>query len=377
MLLAVTEEFGATTGDLRTREASLAAALSAEIAPTDVARPLTETVADPAMGATLARRLLLSGVTTAEVEELLRRLGARGSAHRQVPELLREIDAEVGRFHHRVLQEDVQYLSLSGVRVWISNGAGIESRHLLCAYGVTAAGARLLIDFRLVSNENMSAWIAFLAKLEARGLNGRSLSLATAPAGSPARTALDVVWPDVRRQQCWSTALLHARLIQREYGPTTCVNDLAAVMCAPTSAAALLALSRWARTFRAEAPAVVEYVRRNADELTVFLEFPPAVRECIRSVEPVRRLLQGVRARANPMVTFESPESCERVVYGLILSSRDGGRVDEDEAGSEGPRTPCERVTPHRAIRIVPAAGDEGAQDGSEAAQEPLRGLAT
>jgi len=286
-------------------------------------------------GEPLGRQLLLAGVPLGEVEAVMRRLDARAGRRRPLPALVHRIEAEIDRFHGRTIVDDVRFLALAAVRVWIRGDADVESWHLLCAHGITRSGDQRLVDFRLVPGENVSAWTAFLAMLDRRGLRGGDLDLVTTDARSPVRAALDVVWPGVRRQACWSGLLLHLRLLQREYGSTACINELADVMCACDATAALAELSRWARKWRAEAPAAVDYARRHADELLALFDYPVRLREGIQSVDPLRRLLQGVRARANLMVTFENPSSCERVVYGIAHSTDSGGRVLALELGKE------------------------------------------
>ena len=296
----------------------------------------TNAAAQPAQaridsGDALARQLLLAGVPVAQVEAAMRRFEAAASRGRPLTALVRRIDSEVGQFHSRRLHPGVRFLALAGTPVWIRGTADVESWHLLSACGTTFAGRRRLIDFRLVRHENVSSWAAFLAMLEKRGLPCRDLELVTADAHGPVRAALDVVWPGTRIQHCWSSTLLHLRLMQREYGPTTCIKELAEVMCARNVPAALAALARWTRAWRLEAPAAVDYVRRNTDGHGAFVDYPGRWREDIQSVEPARRLLQGVRARGNPRMTFESSASCARVVYGLALSSNDdrgAGAVD-------------------------------------------------
>src|SRR5207253_3041140 len=77
----------------------------------------------------------------------------------------------------------------------------------LCAYGITTAGKRELIDFLLVKAEAEDTWYSFLWNLWSRGLRGALLDLIVTDGQAGLVKALSRLWPAVAHQRCWAHKL--------------------------------------------------------------------------------------------------------------------------------------------------------------------------
>lgn len=63
-------------------------------------------------------------------------------------------------------------------RTQVLPGTSVGSpESILCAYGITHAGVRELIDFRQASSESEAMWTAFLDSLYRQGLSGDTLQM--------------------------------------------------------------------------------------------------------------------------------------------------------------------------------------------------------
>lgn len=94
-----------------------------------------------------------------------------------VSSVCKVLDGAVARYHQRALADRYEYLLLDGVSVRLRLVGAVQRRMVLCAYGITAAGQRELIDFLIVKAEGEDTWKTFLLHLYRRGLVGQSLRL--------------------------------------------------------------------------------------------------------------------------------------------------------------------------------------------------------
>jgi transposase-like protein len=105
------------------------------------------------------------GLSTRKVgRSLLGALGEKVSAA-TVSKVARQLDGAVAAYHGRVLSNRYRFLLLDGVVLKNRTGAGARKRVVLVALGITAAGKKEVIDFKLAYGESQGAWESFLHDL--------------------------------------------------------------------------------------------------------------------------------------------------------------------------------------------------------------------
>ena len=271
----------------------------------------------PAVAA-LLREAFLTGASTRRVGPLLAPLlGERVSAT-TVSRITQALDTDVRAFHRRPLRLPVLYLFLDGIRLRVKTPTGVVHRLVLCAYGLSPAGQRLLLSFRQAQTESAAAWGAFLQDLYARGFTGEPLRLVVTDGSPGLHAALDVVYPYVPRQRCWVHKLRNvaAKLPRRHQA--SCLGEVAQIYGAATERAARQAFQAWAGRWRGRAPTAVACVERDLGELLSCFACPPSHRRKIRTTNAIERAFREVRRRVRPMTCFTNGASCDRIVYAVI-----------------------------------------------------------
>lgn len=116
------------------------------------------------------------GVSTRRVEGLVEHLGIEGISKSQVSVIAGELDEMVEAFRSRPL-DAAAYPSvwLDATYVRCRNGGRIVNVAVVIATGVTDEGKRDIHGLDVFSQEDGSAWTAFLGGLVARGLRGVQL----------------------------------------------------------------------------------------------------------------------------------------------------------------------------------------------------------
>jgi transposase-like protein len=271
----------------------------------------------PAVAA-LLRDAFLTGASTRRVGPLLAPLlGERVSAS-TVSRITQALDADVRAFQQRPLRTPVRYLLLDGIRLRVKTPTGVQHRLVLCAYGLTPAGQRVLLHFRQAQAESAAAWGAFLQDLYARGLTGEPLRLIVTDGSPGLHAALDLVYPYVARQRCWVHKLrnLAAKLPRRHQA--ACLGEVARIYAAATERAARQAFRAWAARWRPIVPTAVTCLERDLGELLSCFGCPEAHRKKLRTTNAIERAFREVRRRVRPMTCFTNAASCDRIVYAVI-----------------------------------------------------------
>jgi putative transposase len=271
----------------------------------------------PAVAA-LLREAFLTGASTRRVGPLLAPLlGERVSAS-TVSRITQALDAEVAAFHRQPLRTPILYLLLDGIRLRVKTPTGVQHRLVLCAYGITPAGHRLLLSFWQAKTESATAWGAFLQDLYARGLTGATLRLVVTDGSPGLHAALDLVYPYVARQRCWVHKLRNVAAKLPRRLQAACLGEVARIYTAPTERAARQAFRAWAARWRPQAPKAVACLERDLEELLACFACPPHHRVKIRTTNAIERAFREVRRRVRPMTCFTNPASCDRIVYAVV-----------------------------------------------------------
>ena len=266
----------------------------------------------------LIREVFLAGVSTRRVGEVLAPVLGVAPSPQTVSQVARSLDAEVRRFHSRLVPDHYCYLILDGITLKVKGAAGVKKRLVLCAYGITREGKREILSFRQASAESEAQWEAFLRDLYERGLVGKHLALVVTDGNPGLHRSLDIVYPYVPRQQCWVHELRNVatKLPKRVQPP--CLREAKLIYQAATRRDAIACFGEWADKWRHSQPRAVKCLEAELDELLSFLGCPQAHWRRVRTTNAIERAFREIRRRTRPMSCFQNTASVDRIIYGVI-----------------------------------------------------------
>jgi transposase-like protein len=268
-------------------------------------------------------RLILAcfvlGLSTRKVgEALLPLLGERVSPA-TVSRVAQVLDQAVAAFHRRPLANHYRALVLDGVVLSRKTGGGAVRRPVLVALGITLAGRKEILDFRLASSESRAEWEAFLYDLYQRGLTGESLAVIVTDGGAGLLAALPLIYPRVPEQRCWAhksrNVLDRVRLADRPSFKRDLHRISHAVHRTEARRAARRLVGRWQHRY----PAAVRCLIQDLEALLEFLRFDdPTWRVATRTTNAIERRFREVRRRTRPMGVFSDRTSIERILFAVF-----------------------------------------------------------
>jgi putative transposase len=270
--------------------------------------------------------MLLAGVSTRRVGELLERIIRLPVSAGQVSRLAKRLDAAVREFHTRSLEDEYVYLLLDAIYLKARGAPRLietglrrsRKRVVLVAYGVTRAGIKQIIDFRVAKSESESAWRNFLWSLYRRGLEGQGLKLIATDGCGGLIAAVQEVYPFVPRQRCWFHKMQNVATKVRRKDRKRVLRGLRPVYQAANRRAGERAALAWAAVWRERYPDAVVCVEQDLNELLAFYDVPEPQRRMVRTTNPIERRFREVRRRTDSIGTFVNDGSIERIVYGLV-----------------------------------------------------------
>lgn len=254
---------------------------------------------------------------TGEVLELL--LGTRVSAQ-TVSRAVQELTPLVKRFHERTLEDRYRVLLLDGVTQKIRTATGkAKKKVVLVAYGITHTGHRELIDFRITPSESEGAWYGFLNHLYHRGLEGETLTLVATDGGGGLIKALEFFYPNADHQRCWAHKLRNVADKVKKADQKQVIAGARRIYKARNRSAATKAFKRWRDRWIGVYRSAVMCVERDLESLLTFFNYPQEMRVMLRTTNSIERSFREVRRRTRPIGCFNNNDSCERIIYAIIV----------------------------------------------------------
>ena len=271
--------------------------------------------------------LYVAGASMRETTAALYRMFGTSVSPTTVSTLVRGLDAEREAFQSRRLADEYRYLIFDGMYVrcqvapspklkGAKGGQSVEKVAVLLVRGIKADGTRELIDFRVAEGEKEVAWESFLADLFARGLEGKAVTIFVHDGSDGLDGAIGSVYGPQPHQRCICHKLGNVwDAVEHKEAHGELRKDAADVYDVDSAEEAWERLAGFRATWQAREPAAVATLCRDFESTLTFLSVPRTHRRWISTTNPIERYIRELRRRTRPMGTFQSIESCRRLVY--------------------------------------------------------------
>ena len=315
---------------------------------------------------------------TAELERLAVELFARGLSTRDIEATFQDAEGQsllsrtaVSQVTERLWQEYeafatrdlsefvVAYLFVDGVAERLH--AGMPREAVLCAWGITEEGRKVLLHLAPGTKEDTPSCTAFFEDLKRRGLPDPLLVVTD---GAPGLIrAVETCFPRALRQRC----LAHRMRNLRGKVPDATWPEVAlrARACYEAASPALAAVLRddVVQTYERDLPAAVRCFLDDFDACIAHLRFPLQHRKVIRTTNLLERLFGEARRRTKVVPHAFGERPVLKLLYAAVIRAADRWRglaVGEFERRQlkairdELDRAHAARTAP--AVRPVPSA---------------------
>ncbi|MGA7521111.1 MAG: IS256 family transposase [Acidobacteriaceae bacterium] len=257
--------------------------------------------------------MYLAGVSVRRVEDITQALwGTRVSAS-TVSDLNQKIYGKIEEWRQRSLAGDFPYVFLDGLWLKRSWGGEVKNVSVLVAIGVAQSGYREILGVSEGAKEDKASWASFLRELKDRGLKGVELIVSDRCLGLVENVA------DFYPEASWQRCVVHFYRNVWTAVPTGKVKAVAAMLkaihaqedaqAAKEKARQVIEKLREMRLARA-----AEIVEAGIDETLSYYAMPPEHWRCLRTNNPLERLMREIRRRTRVVGAFPDGKSALMLV---------------------------------------------------------------
>ena len=272
----------------------------------------------------LAVEMYARGLSTRDVEAAFRdATGASLLSRTAVSEVTERLWQEYEAFATRDLSEfAVAYFFVDGVAERLH--AGLPREAVLCAWGITEDGRKVLLHLAPGTKEDTVSCTAFFEDLKRRGLPDPLLAVTDGASGLI--RAVETCFPRALRQRC----LAHRLRNLRSKAPEGQWPDIAirARACYEAASPALATLLRedFAQVYGRELPAVVQCFTDDFEACIAHLRFPLRHRKVIRTTNLLERLFLEERRRTKIIPHAFGERPVLKLMYAAMIRAADRWR---------------------------------------------------
>jgi putative transposase len=272
----------------------------------------------------LAVEMFARGLSTRDIEAAFQdETGASLLSRTAVSQVTERLWQEYEAFTGRDLSEfAVAYLFVDGVAERLH--AGMPREAVLCAWGITQEGQKVLLHLAPGTKEDTASCTAFFQDLKRRGLADPLLVVTDGAAGLI--RAAETCFPRAVRQRC----LVHRLRNLRSKAPETQWPEIAirARACYEAASPALATLLRddFIQAYERELPAVVKCFTDDFDACIAHLRFPLRHRKVIRTTNLLERLFLEARRRTKVIPHAFGERPVLKLLYAAVIRAADRWR---------------------------------------------------
>jgi putative transposase len=257
--------------------------------------------------------LYARGLSTREIQAHLEELYGVEVSPTLISNVTDAVLDEVRPWQARPLASVYPILYFDALFVKSRQEGPVQTKAVYVALGVTLEGEKELLGLWLSESEGAKFWLSVFTELKNRGVEDCFIACVDGLQGLP--EAIETVFPQTHVQLC----IVHKVRNSLKYVPwkerKAVAADLRAIYGAATLPEAEQALERFAEQWDTKYPTISPSWLADWDRLTVFFDYPPAIRRVIYTTNAIESLNYTLRKRLKTRGVFPNDESLVKVLY--------------------------------------------------------------
>ena len=252
--------------------------------------------------------MYLAGVSVRRVEDITEALWGTRVSPGTVSNLNQRIYKQIEAWRNRPIEGEYPYVYLDGIVLKRSWAGEVRNVSVLVAIGVGEDGFRKVLGIAEGHKEDKAGWGGFLEHLKSRGLSGVRLIISDACLGLVESAA--EYYPEAQWQRCTvhfyrnvfsMVPSKHMRAVADMLKAIHACEDRQAAM---DKAEAVIEKLTAMRLHKA-----ADKVREGIEETLTYYSFPPSHWRCIRTNNPLERIMREIRRRTRVVGAFPDGNS--------------------------------------------------------------------
>jgi putative transposase len=257
--------------------------------------------------------LYARGLSTRELQAHLEELYGVEVSPTLISNVTDAVLEEVRAWQSRPLAAVYPILYFDALFVKSRQEGPVQTKAVYVALGITVDGEKELLGLWLSETEGAKFWLSVFTELKNRGVEDCFIACVDGRKGLP--EAIEAVYPKTQVQLCIVPKVRNSLKYVPWKERKAVAADLRAIYAAATLPEAEHALERFAERWDTQYPTISPSWLADGDRLTVFFDYPPAIRRVIYTTNAIESLNYTLRKRLKTRGVFPNDESLVKVLY--------------------------------------------------------------
>lgn len=253
------------------------------------------------------------GLSTRDIQAELEELYGVELSPTVISNVTAAVMEEVLAWQNRPLASVYPVIYFDALVVKSRENGSASNKSIYLALGINLAGEKELLGMWISESEGASFWQQVFAELQSRGVDDCYIACVDGLKGLP--EAIEAIYPRTQVQLC----IVHKVRNSLRYVPwkerKAVAKDLRAIYAAPTLEAAEIALQTFSERWDEHYPAISPAWRRDWQRLTVFFDYPQAIRKIIYTTNAIESLNYSLRKVLKTKGVFPNDDSIRKILY--------------------------------------------------------------
>ena len=266
----------------------------------------------------LALEMYVRGLSTRDIEDaLFEATGDVFLSKSSVSRITDELNQEYEKFQSRDLSKyDVEYLFLDAVYESLRVRFNVKEA-ILCAWGITRDGRKVLLSLALGNKESYRAWLEFLRDMVKRGL--RSPTTVTTDGAPGLIRAVEEVFPQSLRIRCWFHKMQNLSNKVPADDWQEIKQEIIVIRDAPSWETGKELAKAFCEKYASKYPSLVMCLMDDIEASLNHLRVPVRHRRSVRTTNLVERSFEEERRRSKVIPQFLTEKAALKLVFAVLV----------------------------------------------------------
>lgn len=258
-------------------------------------------------------RLYTYGMSQRDIHDYLQETYGNAVSPSLISQVTEQVMDEVQQWQKRALEPVYSIIYLDALVTKSRQDGIVSNRSVYVALGINLRGEKEILGLWMAATEGAKFWLSVINELKNRGVNDVLIACVDGLKGFS--DAINTVYPHTHVQQCVVHQVRHSLNFVPWKERKAVAADLRTIYTSATETEAQSALNAFDEKWSGKYPHIVPSWRNNWTRLTVFFDYPPAIRKIIYTTNAIESLNASLQKVLKPKKAFPNDESILKVLY--------------------------------------------------------------